>query len=73
VLAQMGQEQLDLVLVDSRGGQQCRYIGISGQPTCPMPSAVRHRASCGAECPAFLALPAHLVQPSLCASGFTRV
>lgn len=73
VLVRMEREQLDLVLVAADAGQECRYIGISGQPTCPMPGAVHHGSNCGAGCAAFRLLPQRAVQPSLCASDFTRV
>lgn len=73
VFARLGREQLDFVLVASPAGRDCRYIGVSGQPTCPMPAAVRHGSSCKSNCAAFQPLPQRAVQPSPAAAGFTRV
>ncbi|RNJ62597.1 MAG: hypothetical protein EDM03_14375 [Porphyrobacter sp. IPPAS B-1204] len=73
VLTSMGREQLDLVLVPVQAGHDCRYLGVSGQPTCPMPAAVRHGSACGSGCTAFRSLPQHAVQPSPAVSDFTRV
>lgn len=73
VLAGMGREQLDLVLTASDADPECRYIGISGQPTCPMRGAVRFGSACGAGCTAFQPLPQGTVQPSLAGSDVTRV
>ena len=73
VLAGMARDQLDLVLVASHTGQVCRYIGVSGQPTCPMPAAARHGTACGSDCTTFRPLPQNAVQPSPVLSDFTRV
>lgn len=73
VLAGIGGEQLDVMLVASDAGQECRYIGISGQPTCPMHSAVRHGSPCEEGCAAFRPVHPRAVQPSPAVSGFTRV
>ena len=73
VLAGLGREQLDLMLVASHAGQDCRYIGVSGKPACPMPATVRHGSACDTSCLAFRPLRLNAVQPSPVVSDFTRV
>ncbi len=73
VLAGIAREQLDLVLIPADARHDCRYVGLSGQPTCPMPDVVQHSPACGKTCAAFDLTPQRAVQPSPAASGFTRV
>lgn len=73
VLSGMEREQLDLVLVAAGGGRECRYIGISGQPTCPIHDSARPGAVCGSGCAGFDPRQPRAVQPSPGLSDLTRV
>ena len=59
--------------------QECRYIGLTGQPICPAPGAARLACTkgCGiqpgADLPAFVPAEIRADQPSPGGSAFTRV
>ncbi|QDH33775.1 hypothetical protein [Porphyrobacter sp. YT40] len=69
VLATAASEGVALELAADSQRQECRYLGLIGQPTCSLPhgghAACTHSAGCAAAMRA--------VQPSAGASGFTRV
>jgi len=69
VLADLAGDQLDLPAPRSGSRADCRYVGLTGHPTCAMPAAVRRACAVGDGCNAQpLAL-----QPSACESDFSRV
>ena len=69
VLADLAGDQLDLPARRSGALPECRYVGLTGQPTCAMPAAVRRACAAGDSCNA----PPLAVQPSTFGSDFTRV
>lgn len=73
VLSAMGPDQLDVVLIASDAGHACRYIGVSGRPTCPLHGSARQVSACGSGCAGFDPLQPRAVQPSPAVSGRTRV
>lgn len=74
VLADIGRDQLDAVLVTSREERECLYMRASGHPACPMPRAPQQGSGCGPVCAApDQPPPQRVVQPSPVVSDFTRV
>lgn len=69
VLADFAGDQLHLPARRSGARAECRYVGLTGQPTCAMPAAVRRACAEGDGCNA----PPLAVQPSAFGSDFTRV
>lgn len=69
VLASLASEPLELSARRSGTHQACRYLGLTGHPTCAMPAAVRRACAEGAGCSDPGERAGMLVQPS----DFTRV
>lgn len=69
VLAATVGEGMPLELAADALRQECRYLGLIGQPTCSLPHGGHSSCTRSTSCPA----PMCTVQPSAPASDFTRV
>ena len=69
VLAATVGEGMPLELAADALRQECRYLGLIGQPTCSLPHGGHSACTRSAGCPAAM----RTVQPSAPASDFTRV
>lgn len=75
VFAGMDEDGLRLVPVQHAGPRNCRFIGLTGEPTCGLSAPVRGACAPGTPCAADAApaRPERAVQPSLARSDWTRV
>lgn len=73
VLAGLGRDQLDLVLIASDAGQACRNVGAGGEPVYPVPAEAYLNAVCEIGFEPFDPLPQRAFQPSPAVSDVTRV
>ncbi len=73
VLSHLEAGELALHWPPVREGSACRYVGISGKPTCPKAIAAHTHRACGDCVTGLTDLAIRLDQPSAEASGFTRV
>lgn len=73
VLAGLGRDQLDLVLIASDSGQGCRNVEAGGEPHRTMPAEAYYRAVCESGFEPFDPPPQRAFQPSPAVSDLTRV
>lgn len=74
VLSDAGFRHLPVGWSSSRADQACRYLGVSGEPTCPMPASATMLCTCGTcSTPRKGGVEAIVVQPSAEPVAFTRV
>ena len=69
VFAGMAGDPFELHALRSGNRPDCRYLGLTGHPTCGMPASVRRACAVGTGCNKSAEQPAMVVQPS----AFTRV
>ena len=69
VLAGLTGDPFELPALRSSNRPDCRYLGLTGHPTCAMPASVRQACAVGTGCCNAVDQPAIAVQPS----AFTRV
>lgn len=73
VLSHLEADEMVFHSPPAREGAACRYVGISGKPTCPTAAAVHTYHACGACLIQLPDLAIRLDQPSVEASAFTRM
>ena len=73
VLSHLEAGEMAIQWPPAQGGAACRYVGISGKPTCPTAIAADTRRACSDCATGLPDLAIRLDQPSAEASGFTRV
>lgn len=75
VFAGMDDDGLRLVPVQLEGPPNCRFIGLTGEPTCGLSAPARGACAPGTPCAADIApaRPERAVQPSPARSDWTRV